>query len=150
MNDRPQGPDWIGSPATVAAMSYLDHDRRRQPIARRLLALFAAAAVICLVAASLADASSRYHRCSSGQTVIKAIPNIRCGTAIRIADHGLRVDGDDGVHFRVYGERWQCVTIGRPDHGRHTLIGCYTPSAPRNLALGHRPLVTILLKIAGN
>jgi hypothetical protein len=34
-------------------------------------------------------------------------------------------DGNGGLTFRLFGHRWQCVTIARPDHGRHTTMGCY-------------------------
>ena len=105
-------------------------------------------AVSCLVATSAAaTAATRYRTCFRGHVqIIKARPSVKCARADRIARAGLHVDGDDGAHFRLFGRRWQCVTIKRPDHGRHTLLGCFTPSAPPHFGARTHPRVTLLLK----
>jgi hypothetical protein len=91
----------------------------------------ALAATACLGAVSSAGATTRYRTClHTRHEVIKAKHGISCSHARRLAHAGRSVDGDDGAHFRLFGRRWQCVTIGRPDRGRHALLGCFTPSAP--------------------
>jgi len=119
------------------------------------LALFASAASATshprrTVAISASRTTSRYRTClRNRRETIRALRPTPCFQARKIARAGLRVDGNDGVHVRLFGFRFQCVTIRRPDHGRHTLVGCYTPSAPPRTT-GTSPVVTVLLNVAAN
>ena len=58
------------------------------------------------------------------QITASAPPRWTCGRLRRLWHHA---DGTDGVFFtfRLFGHRWQCPTVARPDHGRHTTLGCF-------------------------
>lgn len=85
-----------------------------------------------LVSAPLPDVAtrprSRYfthcippHYGEPGRVAASAPPRWTCGR-LRILWHHA---GDPAFTFRLFGHRWQCLTIARPDHGRHTTLGCF-------------------------
>jgi hypothetical protein len=98
--------------------------------------------------ATVAIALSGGHAAHSCGRQIMTKPTVGCDEAVTIVEKGLRVDGDDGVRFAEQGQEWQCVTVARPDHGRHTEVGCFTPRAPRLSAGAPRhALVTVFLDV---
>lgn len=136
-------PTWLGAANDPIFSRAVKHPR--------LLLAAAVAATLCLTGASAAGAATRYRTCSrTGVQTVKALPSVSCSQATRIARAGLRVDGDDGVHVHLSGRSWQCVTIKRPDHGRHTLVGCFSPSAPSASGPRETPPVTVLLELEGD
>ncbi|HTR75086.1 MAG TPA: hypothetical protein VMH33_07480 [Solirubrobacterales bacterium] len=50
--------------------------------------------------------------------------NWTCGRLRRLWRHA---DGTDGefLTFRLFGHRWQCPIVARPDHRQHTTLGCF-------------------------
>jgi hypothetical protein len=75
---------------------------------------------------------------SAGQEITaSAPPKWTCGPLRRLWHHA---DTTDGVFFtfRLFGHRWQCPVVARPDHGRHTTLGCFHVRWKKDLA-GKRP-----------
>jgi hypothetical protein len=74
---------------------------------------------------------------SPGRITASAPPRWTCGRLRRLWHHA---DTTDGVFFtfRLFGRRWQCLPVARPDHGRHTTLGCFHVHWKKDLA-GKRP-----------
>ncbi|MBS1862889.1 MAG: hypothetical protein JSS68_14390 [Actinobacteria bacterium] len=98
--------------------------------------------------AYLPDASATYGRnfagclpepdSSPGQEIIaSAPPKWTCGRLRRLWYHADTTDGSFFT-FRLFGRRWQCPVVARPDHGRHTTLGCFHVHWKKDLA-GRRP-----------
>lgn len=58
------------------------------------------------------------------QITATAPPKWTCGRLRRLWRHA---DGTDGEFFtfRLFGHRWQCPIVARPDRKRHTTLGCF-------------------------
>ena len=107
-----------------------------KPFKRAAIILGASLAIVGASAGlntAIASAPSYRHCGYAAGASVSAKPSMGCQEADHIANRGMRTDGDDGVRFRVNGREWQCVTIARPDHGLHTLFGCFSPYAPASL-----------------
>jgi hypothetical protein len=61
-----------------------------------------------------------------------------CGRLRRLWHHA---DTTDGVFFtfRLFGHRWQCLPVARPDHEQHTTLGCFRVHRKRDLAAKRPP-----------
>lgn len=68
---------------------------------------------------------SRFPESGNVAVTYRAPSGWGCGAVRGLWDRAEHVDGDGGRTFRFLKHRWQCVTIARPDHGRHTTFGCF-------------------------
>ncbi len=68
---------------------------------------------------------SRFPESGNAAVRYQAPKEWGCGAVRGLWERAEHVDGDGGRTFRFLEHRWQCVTIARPDHGRHTTFGCF-------------------------
>jgi hypothetical protein len=56
-----------------------------------------------------------------GRITASAPPKWNCRRLRTLYHHA----GDPAFTFKLFGHRWQCLVIARPDHKRHTTLGCF-------------------------
>ena len=61
------------------------------------------------------------HYGEPGRIAASAPPRWTCGRLRTLYHHA----GDPEFTFKLFGHRWQCLVISRPDHKRHTTLGCF-------------------------
>lgn len=61
------------------------------------------------------------HYGEPGQIAASAPPRWTCRRVRALYHHS----GDPAFTFKLFGHRWQCMVIARPDHERHTTLGCF-------------------------
>lgn len=61
------------------------------------------------------------HYGEPGQIAASAPQRWTCGRLRTLYHHA----GDPAFTFKLFGHRWQCLPIARPDHERHTTLGCF-------------------------
>jgi hypothetical protein len=71
------------------------------------------------------------------EITVSAPPKWTCGRLRRLWHHADTKDGEFFT-FRLFGHRWQCPIIARPNHKRHTTLGCFHVHWKRDLQ-GKRP-----------
>jgi hypothetical protein len=77
------------------------------------------------VARCLLQGPSRWPERGRDTVTAEAPKGWECDQVRGLWERAEHVDGDGGRTFRFLGHRWQCVTVARPDHGRHTTLGCF-------------------------